>query len=159
MSSDTSDICIPTENVTEQSASDNADVSMITLQQATIKKKSIIDFTKSTFTDEEKLIISKEVELIREKYPHYIPIIVRTKDDSIVLKKRKFLVGGDITMGQFMFILRKKMDKLKPSEAIFLFVNNMVPSSSSFLSSIYASNKDLDMNMLFITVSKENTFG
>lgn len=145
--------------MSDNTNNDVADVSMITLQQANLRKKSNIDFTKTSFTDSENEIIKKEVLLIKEKYPHYIPIIVRTKDDKIVLKKRKFLVGGDITVGQFMSILRKKLDNLKPSEAIFLFVNNTIPPSSTFLTSIYSSNKDTDTDMLFMTVCKENTFG
>lgn len=143
----------------DQANNDQADVSMITLQQANLRKKSNIDFTKTSFTDSENEIIKKEVALIKEKYPHYIPIIVRTKDDKIILKKRKFLVGGDITLGQFMSILRKKLDNLKPSEAIFLFVNNTIQPSSTFLTSIYSLHKDKDTDMLFMTVCKENTFG
>lgn len=145
--------------MSDNTNNDGADVSMITLQQANLRKKSNVDFTKTSFTDSEKEIIKKEVALINEKYPHYIPIIVRTKDDKIVLKKQKFLVGGDITVGQFMSIIRKKLDNLKSSEAIFLFVNNTIPPASTFMTSIYAANKDQDTDMLFMTVCKENTFG
>ena len=81
------------------------DLNMITLQQSNIKKQSKIDFTKTTFTDEEKTIIRKEVDLIKEKYPTYIPIVVRARGD-IKLQKNKFLVGGEITLGQFLMILR-----------------------------------------------------
>jgi GABA(A) receptor-associated protein len=134
------------------------DLNMITLQQSNIKKQSKIDFTKTTFTDEEKTIIRKEVDLIKEKYPTYIPIVVRARGD-IKLQKNKFLVGGEITLGQFLMILRRKIGVLKQSDAVFLFVNNSLPPSSMYLSSIYANQKDIDTNMLFITVSKENTFG
>ena len=75
------------------------------------------------------------------------------------LQKNKFLVGGEITLGQFLMILRRKIGVLKQSDAVFLFVNNSLPPSSMYLSSIYANQKDIDTNMLFITVSKENTFG
>ena len=140
---------------------DTADVSMITLQQANIanRKRSQIDFTKSTFTEEECLMIRKEVDVIKEKYPSYIPIIVKTRDTTIQLTKRKFLVGGDITIGQFMSILRKKMSTLKSTEAVFLLINNTMPPASAFLSAIYATEKDIQTDMLFVTVCKENTFG
>jgi GABA(A) receptor-associated protein len=140
---------------------DAAEVSMITLQQANInlRKKSVIDFNKLNFTDEENTIIRKEVEVIKEKYPHYIPIIVRPNDNKIKLLKCKFLVGGDITIGQFLSILRKKMENLKSSEAIYLFINNSLPPTTSFLSTIYAEGKDMNTGMLYITVCKENTFG
>jgi GABA(A) receptor-associated protein len=141
------------------SDTDRADVSMITLQQANIKKMHKIDFTKTSFTDEEKVMIRKEVELLKEKYPNYIPIIVRSRDKKIVLRKQKFLVGGDITFGQFMSIIRKKMESLKPSEAIFVFINNAIPPASNFLSVVYSQNKDVETNMLYMDVCKENTFG
>ncbi len=131
---------------------------MITLQQSNIKKQSKIDFTKTIFTDEEKTIIRKEVDLIKEKYPNYIPIVVRSRGD-IKLMKNKFLVGGEITLGQFLMILRRKIGVLKQSDAVFLFINNSLPPSSMYLSSIYANQKDIDTNMLFVMVSKENTFG
>lgn len=128
-------------------------------QQANSRKKSTVDFTKKIFTNEEKTIISKEVELIKEKYPNYIPIIVYPKDQDIKLLKFKYLVSGDITIGQFLSILRKKMDKLKSSEAVYLFINNKLPIASSLLSNIYLEDRDRDTNMLYITVCKENTFG
>ena len=140
---------------------DTADVSMITLQQANInlRKKSVIDFNKLIFTDEENTIIRKEVDVIKEKYPNYIPIVVRPNDNKIRLIKCKFLVGGDITIGQFLSILRRKMENLKSSEAIYLFINNNLPTATSFLSTIYAENQDKNTGMLYITVCKENTFG
>lgn len=147
-----------TDNINTVGTANTVDLNMITLQQSNIKKQSKIDFTKTTFTDEEKTIIRKEVDLIKEKYPTYIPIVVRARGD-IKLQKNKFLVGGEITLGQFLMILRRKIGVLKQSDAVFLFVNNSLPPSSMYLSSIYANQKDIDTNMLFITVSKENTFG
>lgn len=51
------------------------------------------------------------------------------------------------------------MDALKPSEAIFVFVNNAIPPASNFLSQVYAENKDAETYMLYMDVCKENTFG
>lgn len=147
-----------TDNINTVGTANTVDLNMITLQQSNIKKQSKIDFTKTIFTDEEKTIIRKEVDLIKEKYPNHIPIVVRGRGD-IKLQKNKFLVGGEITLGQFLMILRRKIGVLKQSDAVFLFVNNSLPPSSMYLSSIYANQKDIDTNMLFITVSKENTFG
>lgn len=138
---------------------DNVDVSMITLSQANIRKRTSIDINKIDLTDKEKITVRKEVEIIKEKYPNYIPIIVRPKDNTITLTKYKFLVGGDVTIGQFLSILRKKMKSMKPSEAIYLFVNNKIPETSSLLSSIYSSNVDEQTQMLYFTLCKENTFG
>jgi GABA(A) receptor-associated protein len=137
---------------------ENADLNMITLQEASIKKRSQIDFSKHSFTDQEKFIIAKEVEIIKDKYPNYVPILVRARGD-LKLTKFKYLVGGEITFGQFLFILRKKMNGLRSSEALFLFVDNALPVSSRSLMSMYNEKKDPELNMLIVTVCKENTFG
>lgn len=150
------DACATLGNV---NASDT-NVSVICLQQADIKKHSVIDFTKTEFTEEERLAIRKEVEVIKQKYPTYIPIIVHTHGkDKIGLTKRKFLVGGEITVGQFLCILRKKISKMKPNEAIFLLINNTVPVQTATLSTVYHQHVDINTNMLRITICKENTFG
>ena len=135
------------------------DVSMISLQQSNLKKKSIIDFSKREFTEQEKDVIKKEVDLIREKYPTYIPILVRAKDDKFKLTKNKYLVGGEITVGQFMFILRKKIPKLRSDEGLYLFINNIIPITSESLNTIYENKMDNETGMLMITICKENTFG
>jgi hypothetical protein len=47
-------------------------------------KKVIIDYTKKEFTEEEKCIIRNEIEVIKEKYPNYIPIVVRVHNDKSI---------------------------------------------------------------------------
>jgi hypothetical protein len=118
-----------------------------------------IDFTKTVFTPMEKELIRKEVELIKEKYPQYIPIIIRPKNKSIEMLRYKFLVNGDITVGQFMCIIRKKIRNIKSSEALFLIVNNTLAPSTNSLSLVYTQQVDKETNMLFFTLCNENTFG
>ena len=51
----------------------------------------------------------EESNKILERYPDRIPIICETLDKNAPkLDKKKFLVPCDLTMGQFMFILRKR---------------------------------------------------
>lgn len=122
--------------------------------------KSKIDYTKNSFNDNEVQLIKKEVDIIQHKYPTYIPIIVRTKDKSIKLTKIKYLVSRDITLGQLNLIIRKKLNhSIKPSHGIFIFVNNLIPGSSTTLFTIYHQYKDPITGMLFLTITKENTFG
>jgi len=137
----------------------NADVNVITLQQSEIKKRSIIDYTKKEFTKEEKYVIQKEVDVIKQKYPTYIPIIVRPRDKNIRILKYKYLVGSDINVGQFLNIIRNKITDIKSGESIFIFINNIVPIQTMSLSSIYNLYKDEETGMLFITICRENTFG
>lgn len=100
-----------------------------------------------------------EAERIRKKYPERIPVIVELakKSDLPPLDKCKYLVPEDVTVGQFIFIIRKRM-KLSPEKAIFVFVNNTLPPTSFTLSQVYAEHKD-ECGFLFLTYSSESTFG
>ena len=73
------------------------------------------------------------------------------------IDKRKFLVPNDISVAQFMWIIRKRI-QLPSEKAIFLFVNKTIPQSSSTMGQIYTSHKDED-GFLYIAYSGENTFG
>lgn len=103
----------------------------------------------------------RRIEAIRimEKYPNRIPVIVeRVKNTNInPIDKHKFLVPCELTVGQFAYIIRKRV-KLKPEDAIFLFVNNTLPPTSSLMSSIYEEHKDQDL-FLYLCYSGESVFG
>ena len=71
--------------------------------------KKNIDYTKSKFTDEEKCILLKEVEIVKHKYPGHIPVVVISKSKDLQLTKSKYLVVSELTIGQFQFIVRKKL--------------------------------------------------
>ena len=119
-----------------------------------------IDFSKETFTLSEQQLIKKEVEVIKSKYPNHIPVVVNSKDKTIKLTKNKFLIGEDITIGQFMFILKKRISGSKnPSVAMYLFIDDKIFPASQMLSYIYNQHKDKSTGMLFVKVCQENTFG
>lgn len=118
-----------------------------------------IDYTKTEFTEKEKGIMKEECTKILQKYQGYIPIILRTKGKDISLGKNKYLVSGNITIGQFMHTVRQKISNVKSSDGIYLFVNNILPSSSELMSLVYNTYKDEETCMLFMTLCKENTFG
>ena len=101
-----------------------------------------------------------ESNKIKEKYTDRIPIIVEkhTKSNNIPdIDKKKYLVPKDLTVGQFQYVLRKRL-KLDASKAMFLFVNGILPATSSLLTQLYDEHKDED-GFLYITYSGENTFG
>ncbi len=111
--------------------------------------------TKYTFEDR-----VSESGRIRSKYPDRIPIICEKasrKSDVPDIDKNKYLVPVDLTVGQFIYVIRKRI-KLPPESALFLFINGTVPTASSLMSNIYESQKDPD-GFLYITYAKENTFG
>uniref|UniRef100_A0A6C0EBK2 Autophagy-related protein n=1 Tax=viral metagenome TaxID=1070528 RepID=A0A6C0EBK2_9ZZZZ len=101
-----------------------------------------------------------ESRKIRAKFPDRIPVIV-TKDkksDVPDIDKRKYLVPADLTVGQFCYVIRKRI-KLSPEKAMFIFIKNTIPPSSAIMSSMFDKYKDKDDEFLYITYSAENTFG
>ena len=102
----------------------------------------------------------EEANRILRKYPNKIPIIVQKGSGYKLpkLEKIKYLVPGDITMGQFMFVIRKRM-KLKPEMSLILFINNnKIIANQTILGEVYTKEKDLD-NFLYMYVCQESTFG
>ena len=104
----------------------------------------------------------EESKRIIEKYPERIPVIVekaRTHaKDMDDIDRNKFLVPNDLTMANFMYIIRKRL-KLSPDKSIYLFVNDttLVPTAA-LMSTIYTENKDED-GFMYIRYASESTFG
>ena len=92
------------------------------------------------------------------KYPDRIPIIVECIDDKLPkIDKNKFLVPKDLNIGQFQYVVRKRIN-LNQELALFFFINEILPSTHQILSSVYEEYKDKD-GFLYISYSGENTFG
>lgn len=101
-----------------------------------------------------------ESQRIKEKYQDRIPIIVEKscKSDIADIDKKKYLVPNDITVGQFVYIIRKRIE-LTAEKAIFLFTEkNNIPPTSSNISEIYEQYKNED-GFLYLIYAGENTFG
>eukprot|EP00126_Sphaerothecum_destruens_P007229 Sdes_comp19748_c0_seq4m11772 len=115
---------------------------------------------KSSFKQENTFDKRKaEAARIRTKYPDRIPVIVEKaeKSDITEIDKKKYLVPMDLTVGQFVYVIRKRI-KLSPEKAIFIFVNNVLPPTSASMATIYEEQKEED-GFLYVTYSGENTFG
>ena len=102
-----------------------------------------------------------QAQNIINKFPSRIPIIVEihpsSKSSIPPLDKSKYLVPQELTVGQFVYVLRKRM-KLNAERAIFIFFNNELPPTSECLSIMYERYKEKDL-FLYAYVSSENTFG
>mmetsp|Transcript_137 Transcript_137/g.232 ORF Transcript_137/g.232 Transcript_137/m.232 type:complete len:117 (-) Transcript_137:307-657(-) len=100
-----------------------------------------------------------EADKIRAKYPDRIPVICEKakKSDIVDIDKKKYLVPADLTVGQFVYVIRKRI-KLTPEKAIFIFVKNTIPPTGAVMSQIYKEHKDED-GFLYVTYSGESTFG
>ena len=101
-----------------------------------------------------------ESSRILNQYPDRRPVICekyRHNNQLPNIDKHKYLVPFDLTLGQFIYVIRKKMN-LSSQEAIFLFVSNNVLPSSHVIGHIYDTYKDAD-GFLYITYAKEHVFG
>jgi GABA(A) receptor-associated protein len=108
-----------------------------------------------TFTERQT-----ESKYILSKYTDRVPIICEksyTAKNVPDIDKNKYLLPFDITVGQFMYVIRKRI-VLSSEQALFIFINGTIPSNSELMSSIYEKYKDND-GFLYITYSSENTFG
>jgi GABA(A) receptor-associated protein len=116
-------------------------------KQGDFKKKFSIDYR------------TKEASKIIEKYPNRIPVIVEISRGNDIgdLDKQKYLVPNDLTVGQFSYIIRKRV-KLPAEKAIYLTVNGSIPTTAAMMQSIYVKHRD-DDGFLYIIISGENSFG
>jgi len=96
---------------------------------------------------------------IRDKFPGRVPVIVERFRGADIpdIDKHKFLCPSNITVGQFCYIIRRRMT-LPPEKALFLFVNNTLPLQSVLMGQLYAEHVEND-GFLYISYTGESTFG
>lgn len=98
---------------------------------------------------------------IMEKYPERIPLIVcraNTCKDVPDIDRHKYLVPRDLTMGQFMHVIRQRI-KLEPHISIYLMINGCtMPATSQLMGVLYNENHDED-GFMYIIYTGESTFG
>lgn len=106
---------------------------------------------------------TEEYNRINHKFPEKIPIIceIDPKDNQIDrtnFTRNKYLVDKDLTIGQFMYVVRKRI-KVPPEKALFLSVGNgVIPPTGEMMSSVYQKHKDIDF-FLYFSIHSESTFG
>jgi GABA(A) receptor-associated protein len=94
------------------------------------------------------------------KYPDRIPCIVnigKTLMKKYKLKQLKFLTPCDMTLGQLAYIVRQRI-KIDSVDAMFLFIDNKIPSVSKHMADIYDSYKAKD-GFLYVVCDIEAAFG
>lgn len=103
----------------------------------------------------------EEVAAIRVKFPSKVPVIVERfhKEMSLPsLDKTKFLVPQEITMSQFITIIRNRL-QLNSQQALYLLVSNRnLASLSRPLAQIYRDYRDED-GFLYVTYASQEVFG
>lgn len=100
----------------------------------------------------------EECHRILRKHPNTVPVIVQLDSKSLPpLDRVKYLVPKDLTVGQFMFVIRRRI-KIQKEKALFLFCRKQLPKTSLLISELYNEQKDAD-GFLYISITEESTFG
>lgn len=100
----------------------------------------------------------EESKRVMNNHPTCRPVIVEPYGKTnVTIDKSKYLVNEDLTIGQFLYVLRKKL-KLPPEKALFLFVEGALVPSSVHIKVVYAYKRDKD-GFLYMNYGFENAFG
>lgn len=124
-----------------------------------IEKQYIQGSFKKKYNFEQR---TKESSRVIEKYPDRIPVIVeqgKKTTDFPPLDKQKYLVPNDLTVGQFSYVIRKRI-RLEPHKAMFLMIgsSSTIAATSQSMGDIYENHKDPD-NFLYVSIVGESVFG
>ncbi|XP_060806044.1 uncharacterized protein LOC106131528 [Amyelois transitella] len=128
----------------------------------TLIKHDVNHNVKECFKTNKPFVSRKEeVMAIKNKFPTKIPLIVERyhKERCLpILDKSKFLVPEDITMSQFLVIIRNRI-RIKPNQALYLIINNRSMLSMSLtMAQAYENYGDED-GFLYITYASQEVFG
>ncbi|XP_042165491.1 gamma-aminobutyric acid receptor-associated protein isoform X2 [Oncorhynchus tshawytscha] len=90
---------------------------------------------------------------------HQLLVIVEKAPKARIgdLDKKKYLVPSDLTVGQFYFLIRKRIH-LRAEDALFFFVNNVIPPTSATMGLLYQEHHEEDF-FLYIAYSDESVYG
>lgn len=99
-----------------------------------------------------------EYNRIRHHLVNRVPVIlVRGSESAPRVDKQKFLLPKDLTMGQFLWVVRRRLH-MASSEALFLFVGSAIVPSNACMREVYDEHVGVD-GFLYIAYALENTFG
>jgi GABA(A) receptor-associated protein len=128
------------------------------LSQSKLLTSQVLKRKKLSFRDKHSFDKRKgESEKILAKYPNRIPVICEPFGDVSELDRNKYLVPDDLSIAQFLYVIRKRM-LIEPEKSIYLFVKTHIMAGNMSLSSVYDKYNDED-GFLYITYGGENTFG
>lgn len=108
----------------------------------------------------------EETRKVLMKYPERVPVYIEL-DKNLKLDKHKYLVPKDMTLAQFIFVVKKRTiesgSSIKESHAIYVLVSSktgkIVPRHTDLLSELYAEHKHADDDMLRLFIGIETFFG
>jgi GABA(A) receptor-associated protein len=102
--------------------------------------------------------LQESADILRQ-FPGHIPVIIEAHPRSSLSPpdRPKLLVPSDLTVGQFLFVVRKRV-QIGPSEALFVVLNGKIPYANSTMGTLYLESKDPD-GFLYVTYSSDSAYG
>lgn len=100
----------------------------------------------------------KAFKNIMKNNPNRTPIIM-IPNNSIKLRKYKYLVSNELNISEFLYTLRKHIDLTERESCYLLFGdNNIIEPAFKNIRVVYDQHKSKD-GFLYCQVVKENVFG
>ena len=111
-----------------------------------------MDFIKKIFDEETLEEKTKRIaKNCRKEKPDKVPVLIRS--DKIKILKEKYLIPKQMTVGQFLLIIRKNIILNKEDAIYLIFENKMYSPTSKF------QELDNGKDYLIIDICKEETYG
>jgi GABA(A) receptor-associated protein len=97
---------------------------------------------------------------ILKKYPDRVPVLIYKNANAKCpnIDKEKYLVPKDLSVGQLLYVIRKRI-KLNESEGLYIFFNDTLVNTNMTILEVYNQYHNKEDKMLYATYSTENTFG
>ncbi|EFC42238.1 autophagy related protein ATG8 [Naegleria gruberi] len=125
---------------------------------------SVKPITKTGKIFKEQKTLSERMEeskKVREKYSDRIPVICEkssVEKDLPSIDKNKYLVPADLTVSQFVMVVRNRLS-LNETTSLFFFVGrDVLLLQTDVMSNVYERYRDED-GFLYVTYSGQNTLG
>lgn len=123
------------------------------------------DYNKKNFTREEQKTLLRESELLAEKHPERIPVLIQIDSNILKMEKNKFLVANDVTVNYYFDVLKRKLSE-KDTLIISVVKFNQdgsrelkkVKSQNILLKDFFEEHKDTLTGMLVLNISRSTTY-
>ena len=126
------------------------------------------DYNKKLFSHEERELLLRESEVLREKYPERIPILIQIDSNILKMEKHKFLVANEVTVSYYFDLLKRKLTDLSPTDTLVISVAKFnqdgtktlvtVKPQAKTLKDFYEEFRDRETGMLILSVSRSTTY-
>ena len=98
------------------------------------------------------------MERLLAQHPNRVPVHIERSGTNIPdIDRHKYLVPDEMTVGQFVVLIRKRVS-LKPYQGMFVFVNDTMVPNTMNMGEVYTNHASSD-RMLYMKYSGENVFG